>query len=311
MNSQLQDDDYLLNQEQLKKFRISAIFISYLVIQILVIPLIYLGLIFIANVEIKEIDGYLDDKNFLLLLGLPIQIVLASYFFGEIKRANINLWQVIGSLKKIDFKLPIVLAIANYFFASGSSTMILYGLSFVIPDYVRNQINQIYATTPWGYAFFAIAVLLFAPVMEELFFRGIILQKLAVQHNTVKALLWSALIFAIIHFRIDIISLFVFGLALAILYLKTKQIVVPIICHFFYNLMVTSKLVHWYFFSEIDRGQTIGLVEFRQDFIDNLEWEILFVALSLPYLCYFIYQNFPRRYELKKLPYFVNQQKLS
>ena len=310
MNNQL-DDNYLLKKEQLTKFRISAIFISYLVIEIILIPLIFLGLIFIGNVDIKEIGSYLDNKNFLLFLGIPIQTILAGYFFSEIKRAKINPWQIVGSWEKIDFKLPLALAVANYFFAANSSTMVLYGLSFVIPDYVQNQLNQVYATTPWGYVFFAIAVLIFAPVMEELFFRGIILQKLAVQKNIVAALLWSALIFALIHFRIDIISLFIFGLTLAILYLKTKQIVVPIICHFFYNLIVTIKSIQWYFFSEIDHAKTITIAEFRQDVIDNLQWEILLVALSLPYLCYFIYKNFPRHYALEKLPYFVNGQKLS
>lgn len=310
MNNQL-DDDCLFKKEQLKRFRISAIFISYLVIEIILIPLIFLGLIFIGNLDIKEIDSYLDNKNFLLFLGIPIQAVLAGYFFSEINRAKINLWQIVGSLRKIDFKLPIALAIASYFFASGTSTMILYGISFVIPEYVENQINLVYATTPWGYVCFAIAVLLFAPVMEELFFRGIILQKLAVKKNIVAASLWSALIFALIHFRIDIISLFIFGLTLAILYLKTKQIIVPVICHFFYNLIFTIRLIHWYFFSKIDHSKTIAIAEFRQDFIDNLEWEILFITLSLPYLCYFIYKNFPRHYDLKRLPYFVNGSKLS
>jgi len=307
MNNFLQDNNYLSTEKQLNNFRISAIFISYFVIEIILIPIILVILLFLGIVEIKSIESYLENKNFLLFLGIPIQIVLAGYFFSEIKRAKINFKQLTGSFKNINFQLPLALAIANYFFAIGSSTMILYGLSFVIPEYIKGQVNQVYATTPLGYVFFAIAVLIFAPIMEELFFRGIIFQKLAVQKSTVTALLWSAVIFALIHFRTDLISLFTFGVTLAILYLTTKQIAVPILCHFIYNLIVTIQIIYWYFFGNQDRTHIISLVEFRQEFIDNLHWYILLVALSFPYLCYYIYRNFPRQHNLERLPYFANQ----
>ncbi len=307
MNISLQKNNSLSGKEELKKFRISAIFISYFVIEIILIPIILAVLIFLGFIETKAIGSYLENKNFLLFLGIPIQIVLATYFFREIKRAKINFQQITGSFKKINFKLPLILAIANYCFAIGSSTMVLYGLSFAVPEYIEGQVNQIYATTPLGYAFFAIAVLIFAPIMEELFFRGIIFQKLAVQKSTVKALIWSAIIFALIHFRTDLISLFTFGVTLGILYLRTKQIIVPIFCHFIYNLIVTIQLIYWYFFSNVDHSQTITLVEFRQEFIDNVHWYILLVTVSFPYICYYIYQNFPRNNNIQRLPYFTNQ----
>ncbi len=156
----------------------------------------------------------------------------------------------------------------------------------------------------------AISVLIFAPIMEELFYRGIIFQKLAIQKSTAKALVVSALIFTIVHFRYDVISLFAIGVTLAILYLKTKQIIVPIICHFLYNLMVTINMIYWQFFSNSDRLTNITISEFQQDFIDSLELKILFVVLSAPYLCYFIYKNFPHDSNIEKLPYVANLKKL-
>jgi membrane protease YdiL (CAAX protease family) len=291
----------------LEKFSISAIFISYIALEILSLPIIVLAMLFLGNIEFKEIGGYLENENFLAILSIPIQSILAWYFWQEMNRAEIDFQYLIGSLKKVNFVLPIGLAIANYFLASGTSSVILYSLSFVAPKYVTDQINQTYATTAWGYIFFAIAALIFAPIMEELFFRGIIFQKLAIRQNTAKALIISASLFAIVHFRSDVISLFSIGVTLAILYLKTKQIIVPIICHFVYNLIVSMHFLYWQFLANVDHSIPETVAKYQQEFIESLASNILFIALSAPCIGYFFYKNFPRNYDVERLPYFANQ----
>lgn len=294
-------------QEPLNNFSISAIFVSYVAVQVLITPVIILALIFIGNVEPKAIGDYFENEDFLNIIFIPMAAIIGWYFFHELNRSEVNLKQLLGSLTKIDLKLPIVLAIANYFFAIGTSSTILYCLSFVVPKYVENQINEVYATTPTGYLFFAIGGLIFAPIIEELFFRGIIFQKLAIEKGIDKALLISAIAFAIVHFRSDIISLFVGAVVLTVLYFKTKQIIVPIICHFLYNFIVVARSFYEQFYSSIDSSRLETIAQFQQGFIDHLELNILFVALSAPYLGYFIYKNFPRSSDIKKLPYFANR----
>ena len=303
------DRYYQFDRTPLENFSISAIFISYLAGEIVFMPIIIIGLIIIGNVEPKSMMDWLENKDFIAIIGIPINIFLAWYFLRELKRAKINLGQLVGSLKKIDLKLPIGLAIINYLFARSTSHMILYCLSFIVPKYVEGQINKVYATTPLGYACFAVLVLIFAPVIEELFFRGIIFQKLTITRNPSQALIISALLFTVAHFRSDIISLFVGGVTLTILYLNTKQIIVPIISHSVYNLIFIVRSIHWYFFSNVDHSVATTIAEYRQDFLDNLDWQILFVAVSAPFLCYFIYKNFPRNYKIERLPYFANQVK--
>ena len=249
----------------------------------------------------------MENEDFLAMITIPMEAIIGWYFFYELYRSKVNLKQLLGSLRKIDFKLPLILAIASYFFAVGTSSIILYWLSFVVPKYVENQINEVYATTLIGYVFFAIAVLIFAPTMEELFFRGIIFQKLAIEKGINKALLISAIAFAIVHFRFDVISLFVGGVVLTILYFKTKQIIVSIICHFLYNFIVFARSFYGEFYSSANSSVPETIAQFRQGFIDNLELNILFIALSAPYLGYFIYKNFPRSSDIKKLPYFANR----
>ena len=299
------------NNDSFDDFSISAIFVSYLAIEILFFPVVILGLICIGNLEPKAVGKLLESKDFQVIYAIPVEMFFTWYFFREMSRAKVNFKQLIGSIKKINYKLPIKLAIANYFFADGTSSTILYGLSFIVPKYVENQINEVYATTPLGYSFLLVSVLVFAPIMEELFFRGIIFQKLAIIKDPTQALVISALIFTVLHFRFYVISLFVAGVTLAILYFKTKQIIVPIICHFLYNLMVAINLIYWQFFSNSDRVAQITIAKFQQDFMDNIELNILFVALSAPYLGYFIYKNLPRNYNISQMPYFANQKTLS
>lgn len=301
------DNHTVANVNPLENFSISAIFISYIAVEILSYPIIVLAMLLFGNIEFKEIGSCLENENFLAIISIPIYIILAWYFWQEINKSKINFQYLIGSLKKVNLILPIGLAIANYFLALGTSSAILYGLSFIVPEYVKEQINQTHVTTPWGYMFFAIAALIFAPIMEELFFRGIIFQKLAIKQNTVKALIISASLFTIVHFRSDIISLFSIGITLAILYLKTKQIIVPIICHFVYNLIVSIELLNWQFFSNTDHSIPETIINFRQEFLDSLGSNILFIALSVPCLGYFFYKNFPRNYDVERLPYFANQ----
>ena len=265
----------------------------------------------IGNVKPNAIGGWFENKDFLAAVAIPAEMCFAWYFFRELKQSKVNYQHIIGSFKKIDFRLPILLAVLNYLFASSSSSIILYNLTFIFPNYALNQINKVYATTPLDYIFFAIAALIFAPIMEELFYRGIIFQKLAITKDPIKALAISASLFTLVHFRSDVISLFVIGVTTAILYLKTKQIIAPIICHFVYNLIVMIRTIQHQFFSDIGSPRAMTIAEYQQEFINDLNLCILFIAISTPFLSYFIYKNFTRNYDIKRLPYFANKKILS
>ena len=214
---------------------------------------------------------------------------------------------ILGSLKRISFKLPIGLAIIEYLFASGLNPIVLYSLSFIIPNYVESQLNNEYATTPISWIFFSISALIYAPIMEELFFRGIIFQKLAIKKDFSNGLIISAILLAAIHLRFDVISLFLMGTVSVLLYFKTKQLTTSIIYHFVYNFIVVVRRVHYQLFSQANSSAQTTIAKYQQHFSDRLEIYILLVAISIPYLCYFIYKNYPRNYDVRQLPYFANQ----
>lgn len=132
------------DRNPLVNFSISSIFISWVAIPIVCMPLVYL-----IALGINGIDGFEEyisgDSNFLIIANFIGQVFLALYFFNELKRAKINYKHILGSLKQIDFKLPIMLTAAQYFFNGGINSFTLYGLSFIIPQYVENHINHQYA----------------------------------------------------------------------------------------------------------------------------------------------------------------------
>lgn len=75
-----------------------------------------------------------------------------------------------------------------------------------------------------------------APVVEEFAFRGVILHRWTHKYGLWPAILWSSLLFAVVH--PDILGAFTFGIGMCILYLRTQSLWVPILCHSAYNLFV-------------------------------------------------------------------------
>ena len=68
---------YQLDRNPLENFSISAILISYLASEIVFTPIIILGLIIVGNVEPKSIGDWLENKDFIAIIGIPINIFLA------------------------------------------------------------------------------------------------------------------------------------------------------------------------------------------------------------------------------------------
>lgn len=82
-----------------------------------------------------------------------------------------------------------------------------------------------------------LSVILISPPVEELLFRGIFLNKMNMIVPVTFAVLISSLLFASLHSFGGIVSAFVFGICMALLYLKTDNILVPILAHFINNLL--------------------------------------------------------------------------
>ena len=92
---------------------------------------------------------------------------------------------------------------------------------------------------PDAFLLSAIASIIFAPLLEEMVFRGVLFNRLKIRVGIVPAMLLSSFLFAIGHDFGGITSAFLFGMCMCILYLKTDNIFIPMAVHCINNIVAT------------------------------------------------------------------------
>ena len=90
-------------------------------------------------------------------------------------------------------------------------------------------------------AFILTAVLdiIFAPIIEELVFRGVLFNRLKIRIGMIPAMIISSFLFGIGHGFGAITSAFLFGICMCILYAKTDNILIPMAVHCLNNIIAT------------------------------------------------------------------------
>ena len=103
-----------------------------------------------------------------------------------------------------------------------------------------------------------ISMILLAPIIEELVFRGIILKSFLLNYKPIKAILFSSILFGLIHFSSEkILGVFVLGVFFGWIYFKTNSLLFAIILHISENIsgfisgflkfnFNTSSLINWH-----------------------------------------------------------------
>ncbi len=80
------------------------------------------------------------------------------------------------------------------------------------------------------------SAVIFAPILEEILLRGIILDGFLKRYSPTKAIVWSAVIFGVMHLNpVQAVGAFVLGIALGWLYYRTKSLWPCIFLHFVNN----------------------------------------------------------------------------
>lgn len=100
------------------------------------------------------------------------------------------------------------------------------------------------ATDPLGVALLFVIVVLGAPVVEELFFRGLLQRSLLRRVAPVLAVAISALVFGVTHFQLlQFPALVAFGAILGFLALRTGRLGPSIVAHMAFNAVTVIALV--------------------------------------------------------------------
>ncbi len=104
------------------------------------------------------------------------------------------------------------------------------------PTYLENQwewmkdnplINTSGGVVSFIIVFISVAII--APIVEELLFRGVIFDKISQKWNAKTGIFLSSLLFGLLH--MEPIGASLFGAVMCLIYLRSRSLLIPIICH--------------------------------------------------------------------------------
>lgn len=101
------------------------------------------------------------------------------------------------------------------------------------------------ATDGFGVAMLVVLVVIGAPIVEELFYRGLLLRSLERRFGSTPAIVGSGLVFGLIHLNnpIGMPGLALFGMFLGYLAVRTGRLGGPIVAHMAFNAVAVVSLL--------------------------------------------------------------------
>ena len=122
-----------------------------------------------------------------------------------------------------------------------------HGLEIILPPppWFMELFNKIFESDFGFYGAF-LKVVIMAPVVEELIFRGVIMHGLMRNYSKFTAVFVSALMFALFHLNPwQFPATFILGLVLGILMVRTRNIYICILGHAINNGLVLFGMIYW------------------------------------------------------------------
>ncbi len=220
---------------------------------------------FAVGLAVTGVDGLMDMANSGDVAALPLGILAFSLLFQQLGQGIwpiiVSRWKGLGPVsdwrlaaEPRDIDIGIGVAVAGLVTAgvAGMVTTDLVGLTDeAAAD--NTQFLREAAGTPWLAAILFAAVI-GAPITEELFFRGLTLRAIEKRLGSIWAVVLSAVIFTLPHFTspdlrgtaVLFSSIFVVGLILGAVTVKTDRLAPAIIAHMIFNGAGAAVALGWF-----------------------------------------------------------------
>ena len=168
-----------------------------------------------------------------------------AFLIGAVYFAKVDVREFFGGWPRREH-LTQLLWVDAFLFCLGAVliTLIFVPVSYVSPDFASWWLTWFAAPIVFfdpahGFPVAAnianfVSLVILAPLLEEVVFRGYLLQRLWRKLGLAKAVLLSSALFGAIH--PDTLGAAVFGAGMCYLYLRTRSLYVPILAHALYNL---------------------------------------------------------------------------
>jgi len=257
-------------------------------------------LLFLSSIIIVIGFSKLSGPNaeiltFYVLYAVPFLIYL--YTIKKYDLSGIAIFEGSQSdLKQVWFFIPLIIM------TIGVVWMTVLLLYLVSSDLAAGYFNWLNSFEPfeigsettflqYGLLFFSVAV--FAPVVEEIIFRGIMIERFGSKYGYKVAVLLSSFFFGVLH--MDIIGAFFFGVVLSVLYLRTRSLLLPFLIHAANNGAVMLLI----FFEDSISARAWDTI---YPFIENTRTGVLLFAVSFGWLAWFLKNNWRIVHESEAFP---------
>lgn len=142
---------------------------------------------------------------------------------------------------------------------------------------------------------FAIGTVLFAPVVEEVLFRGIYLNKIREKRGIRKAVIISSMVFGMLHGE-GAINATMFAVMISILYINTKNILFPMLAHSLNNTI--PWIIDYFLLSGIDDTSDVTLVSSKMMYGLSVSGLIILI-ISFVLIYGYIKKNWPEKSKME------------
>lgn len=213
--------------------------IGALLLYYFILPSIVVGIVFgiiegIAHIQPNTIIAAWVDQ----IASVFTYIIAILLMFKFLNKKGLKGLSIKGNINANCFVF-ILFFFSGYVLFRGNS-IDLITRQIPIPKFIEEAFSNMVVNN--YIMFFGAAII--APIFEEIVCRGIILQLFLKRYNDIVSVIFSAIIFGLIHMNVpQFINAFIIGIVLGYVYLKTKSLIACIIGHFINNIIACILMI--------------------------------------------------------------------
>ena len=200
------------------------------------LPLWMLGaMVALYAVAETRAPGWMETEAGDLAFMYALYAVIGVWAAYACRRAGVTLRAMVGARPPAGREWrALALVPANIALTIGAIYLLWWPLSHVAPGLTESWLLEDepptwVAAAPLRSVLAVLLVVVVGPVVEELLFRGVLLHRWACRWSAGTAVIVSAVAFGVGH--ADVIGATAFGVVMAMLYVRTGSLWVPIACH--------------------------------------------------------------------------------
>jgi uncharacterized protein len=220
------------------------LFYERIKIRSLFIVNILLSIAVFIGIGIYEHSFYIRvDKNLVMLFTYS---GLLLWFIWKAKKTGNSPSDFTRNFSAgLRWKEIVLVLLFHFLITIGFIFLVVLLVSYLNPELINTVLYDEDMIAPQGLnskIYYAITAVILAPVVEEIAFRGIILNRFRVKWGIGRAVILSSILFGVLHYKLAIVGALTLGICLALIYIRTENILISITIHFINNLIASAFL---------------------------------------------------------------------